>query len=178
MLLNIREMEVHDLPFDQSWQPGELDFSEYSVTQRGPLRARGVAQLFPDTGGEVRVRGHASADLEAACDRCLLPAPFHVETDFDLFYKPADSESGEEEKALDEGEAEMGFYEMPGLILDDIVQEQILLQLPMQRLCKPDCRGICPLCGANRNETECRCEARPPDDRWSGLKAIHVGGRH
>ena len=58
--------------------------------------------------------------------------------------------------------------------LEQILREQVLLQIPMQRVCKPDCQGICPVCGANRNETACRCEVHPTDDRWSALKKVHI----
>jgi uncharacterized protein len=68
----------------------------------------------------------------------------------------------------------MGFYELPGLVLEDILMEQVLLQLPMQRICSESCKGICPICGVNRNEAACQCEAHPADDRWMALKDINI----
>jgi uncharacterized protein len=176
MLLSIKEMEVRKLPFAASWAPGEIDFSDSGVAQAGPLKAEGLAELLPHTGGEVRVKGTVETTLESECDRCLGKAAFPVKAPFDLFYKPLEAEKHhpDEEAAIDEGEAEMGFYEMPGLELEDILREQVLLQLPMQRVCREDCKGICPVCGTNRNETQCHCEAHPTDDRWSALKQVHV----
>ena len=75
-------------------------------------------------------------------------------------------------KALDEGEAEMGFYDGDGLELDDVLREFVLLALPMQKLCTENCKGICPVCGQNRNEIECRCQSTVGDDRWAALKEI------
>ena len=60
----------------------------------------------------------------------------------------------EEEVEIDEGEAEIGFYEDGGMELEDILREQVLLALPMQRVCSDVCKGICPVCGKNRNETD------------------------
>lgn len=176
MLLSIKEMEVRKLPFAETWQPNGFDFSDSGVVQKGPLTAKGVAELLPNTGGEVRVKGRITGDLETECDRCLGRASYHIDTPFDLFYRPlASVENSEgEELAIDEGEAEMGFYELPGLELEDIIREQLLLQLPMQRVCREDCKGICPICGVNRNETACACEAHPPDDRWMALKDLHI----
>jgi len=174
MLLSIKEMEVRDLAFDHAWQPGEIDFTDSGATQKGPLAAKGVAKLLPDAGDEVEVKGRVTAEMEVECDRCLQPASIRVDAPFDLFYKPAGAEEESEETEIDEGEAEMGFYKMPGLELEEILREQVLLQLPMQRLCRPDCKGICPVCGGNRNEVECHCEMHPADDRWSGLRDIHV----
>jgi uncharacterized protein len=174
MLLSIKEMEVRKIPFAATFMPGEFDFAESGANQKTPLYAEGVAELLPGTGGEVRVQGRIKTGLETECDRCLARANFAIDMPFDLFYRPAESVAGLEELAIDEGEAEMGFYELPGLELEDIVREQVLLQLPMQRVCSPVCKGICPHCGANRNETDCRCEAHPGDDRWGALKNLHL----
>jgi uncharacterized protein len=174
MLLSIKEMEVRELPFAETWEPNGFDFSDPAVTQKGPLLAEGTAELLPHTGGEVRVHGRIQTDLETECDRCLGRAPFHIDTLFDLFYRPLESTVGEEEVAIDEGEAEMGFYELPGLQLEDIVREQVLLQLPMQRVCSATCKGICPVCGTNRNETNCSCQPPSGDDRWMALKDLNI----
>jgi uncharacterized protein len=176
MLLNIKEMEVRKISFTQTWKPNGFDFADSGVIQKGPLTAEGIAELIPHTGGEVRIQGRVNADLETECDRCLGRASFHIDAPFDLYYRPLETvvESANEETAIDEGEAEMGFYELPGLELEDIIREQLLLQLPMQRVCGENCRGICPICGANRNETACECEAHPGDDRWMALKDLHI----
>jgi uncharacterized protein len=174
MLLSIKEMEVRKLPFAETWEPNGFDFSDPCVIQKGPLVAQGVAELFPDTGGEVRVQGRIRADLETECDRCLGRASFQIDAPFDLFYRPMESTGHEEEVAIDEGEAEMGFYELPGLQLEEIVREQVLLQLPMQKVCSEACKGICSICGANRNENDCSCRPQTADDRWMALKDLHI----
>lgn len=174
MLLSIKELEVRKFPFAVTWKPGEFDFSDTGATQKGPMAAEGVAELLPHTGGEVRIKGSVKTELETECDRCLGRAVFPIEAQFDLFYRPEDSVQGEDEVAIDSGEAEMGFYKPPGIELEDVLREQVLLQLPMQRICKEECKGICPLCGSNRNETECHCEAHPGDDRWTALKNLHL----
>ncbi len=174
MLLTIKEMEVHPRPFDHAWQPGEIDFSDSSTRQIGPVVASGVAELIEHTGGQVRVQGRVAADLEADCDRCLAPARFHIETEFDLFYQPAGEALGEDEVAVDESEVEIGFYDLPGIELEDILREQLLLQLPMQRVCRESCKGICLVCGGNRNEIDCNCSTRSGDDRWTALESLHI----
>ena len=174
MLLSIKEMEVRKVKFAETWEPNGFVFSDPSITQKGPLTAEGVAELLPDTGGEVHIKGQIVADVETECDRCLGRASFHVDTPIDLYYRPLDSEASENETALDEGEAEMGFYEMPGLQLEDIIREQVDLALPMQKICSEACKGICPVCGVNRNETNCDCHPKSGDDRWMALKDFHV----
>ena len=110
--------------------------------------------------------------MEAECDRCLARAQFPLDTAFDLFYRPSEALAAVEEVAIDEGEAEMGFYVGLGMELEDVLREQILLSLPMQRVCSENCKGICPECGQNRNQIECHCQADAVDDRWAALKQI------
>jgi uncharacterized protein len=43
---------------------------------------------------------------------------------------------------------------------------------PMQALCRPDCGGLCPHCGGNRNLGECQCDQEPSDPRWALLQAL------
>lgn len=180
MLLTIKEMELHSVPFSRTWEPGALDFADSGAVQKTPLFAEGRAELLEDSGEQIRVQGHVKTELETECDRCLGRASFKVDTAFDLFYKPMSSVNSEvEEIAIDEGEAEIGFYELPGLELEQILTEQVLLQLPMQRVCSEMCKGICAGCGANRNEAECQCAEVPPgaapgDTRWQALKDLHV----
>jgi len=56
--------------------------------------------------------------------------------------------------------------------LTQMVRESILLELPLAPLCRVDCAGICPICGANRNDQPCSCETVATDDRWSALDAL------
>ena len=176
MLLSIKEMEVHPLPFAQTFAPGAIDFSGSSVEQSGELRTEGVARLVPYSGGDFRVKGRLQTRLWFDCDRCLSRAELPLDLAFDLFYKPAAEalKAEEDEVSVDEDEAEMGFYEMPGLELEDILREQVLFALPMQRVCRPDCRGICPVCGGNRNENPCQCESRPVSQNFDALKSLHI----
>jgi uncharacterized protein len=175
MFLSIKEMEVRKVRFDETFPPGEIDFSAAGVRQSSPLHAEGVAELLANTEGEVRVKGRLNVNLESECDRCLARAEFPIDSSFDLFYRPSESLSADEEVAIDEGEAEMGFYEGVGMELEDILREQIMLLLPMQRVCSPDCKGICPVCGKNRNETACDCREEPVNDCWSALRRISQG---
>jgi uncharacterized protein len=167
MFLSIKEMEVREVRFEETFQPAEIDFSGDGVRQASPLRSEGVAELLANTDGEVRIKGRLTVCMESECDRCLAQAQFPLDATFDLFYSPTGSITAEEEVAIDEGEAEMGFYEGAGMELEDILREQILLLLPMQRVCSDDCKGICPVCGGNRNETSCDCRIKASDDRWT-----------
>lgn len=169
MFLSIKEMELRKIRFDETLAPGQIDFSEESIHQETPLRVTGVAELLPHSEGEVRIKGNYSVEMAAVCDRCLAAARFPIAASFDLFYRPMSFIARDEEVEIDEGEAELGFYEKDEIELEDVIREQVLLALPMQRVCSDSCKGICPTCGKNRNENDCRCASSGIDPRWSAL---------
>jgi uncharacterized protein len=171
MFFHVRDLGVRAGRFDVELAPGVLEFFDPKLRQTGPLKAAGKVELVIDALEEIRVKGHLSVAMEADCDRCLEPAPFAIDSDFELYYRPV-AEGYGEEVALDESEAEMGFYEGDGIELNDVLQEYVLLALPMQRVCSENCRGICPVCGQNRNEKGCGCQAEAVDDRWAALKHL------
>src|SRR5580700_7223449 len=127
-----------------------MEYFDPGLRQVSPLEAEGSVELLEDTLGEIRVQGRLNVTMEADCDRCLESARYPVESNFDLFYRPAPparTHRPAEEVEIDEGEAELAFYEGGGLELKDILREHILLSMPMQRICSETCRGICPQCG-------------------------------
>ncbi len=174
MFFSVRELELRKARFDVSIPPGQIDYED-KVRQGSPLEALGTVELLSNTLGEIRVRGHMKVGMEADCDRCLEPVKYPLDCDFDLFYRPEPETKGHrsgEEVAIDEGESQIAFYEGAGLELNDILREHILLSLPMQYVCSETCKGICPVCGQNRNQASCGCSQRPVDDRWSALKNL------
>jgi uncharacterized protein len=172
VFFSITDLEKRKIQFDVEYPPGEIDLLDATLTQVGSLQAEGVAELLSHTLGEVRIKGHIRAAVEAACDRCLEAARTDIDSGFDLFYRPADSTPVAEEMEIAEGEIEIGFYEDDRIELEDVLREFVLLALPMQWVCGPDCKGICPICGQNRNTSACQCVVKPADDRWAALKKL------
>ena len=84
---------------------------------------------------EIRVQGHLKTRIGIACDRAEL-AEVEIDSAFDLLYRPALHTPEHAEVRLGGAEADIGFYEGEGLKLSDVIREQILLLLPMQRLCR------------------------------------------
>ena len=193
MFFHVRDLELKPVGFDVELPPGTIEFQDPKLKQAAPLHASGQAELVLGSLGEIRVKGQVQVRLQADCDRCLEPAEFPVDSGFELYYRPVDearlannaTRRGRqpeqaitaravrvEEKALDAGEAEMGFYEGDGVELNDVLREFVLLALPMQKLCDENCKGICPVCGQNRNQKDCGCQSNAGDDRWAALKEI------
>jgi uncharacterized protein len=170
MFLNVQELQLRKLPIAEVFRPGAIDFFDAQLRQISDLEVTGAAELREATM-EIRVRGSLSVRMEADCDRCLEAAVFPIAVDFDLIYRPLPTALAEE-VILTREESEIAFYRGLGLELADLVREQVLLALPMQRICRPDCRGICPVCGQNRNLVSCHCRTGWQDDRWAALRDL------
>ena len=173
-------------PFDLAKEPLEINQTlsanamEYTpdVLQSGPLSVTGQADLLIEHHGhkevveDIRLRAHYDGDFTLLCARCLDLVPQHLSGDFDLIFRPeaADSDSGE--RSISEEETEIGYYEERGLMLEDVLREQILLSLPNRTLCRSDCKGLCQHCGTNLNTAACACDRAPADPRWSALAGL------
>jgi uncharacterized protein len=171
VFIHVRDLELKPVHFDVELPPGTIEFLDPKLKQSAPLRASGQAELVMGSLGEIQVKGQVKVRLQSECDRCLESAVFPVDSEFELYYRPV-AEGYGEEKSLDASEAEMGFYEGDGLELNDVLREFVLLALPMQKLCEENCKGICPMCGQNRNQNDCNCQMVEGNDRWAALKEL------
>ena len=173
MFVSVQELELRKLVFDVDFAAGEIDLG--GLRQVGPLHAEGQAELLSNTLGEIRIHGKINVEIAAECDRCLELIRRAIDSDFDLFYRPTPDSSLPHELAIDEGEAEIGFYSGGGIELAEVMREYVLLALPMQQVCDEACKGICPQCGLNRNTGHCQCETKLVDERWTALRDLKVG---
>jgi uncharacterized protein len=158
--ITLEELELDRIVVSKTYASGTLDFHGAEFRQVAPLKVEAVAELV---GPEIRVRGHLGTRLEASCDRCLSRVGIPIERDFDLFYRPLQTIAREEEIEVPADELEVGFFSGDGIELADVVTEQVILSLPMKVVCRAECQGLCPICGANRNVKPCQCV--PPRDK-------------
>jgi len=108
------------------------------------------------TGERVTVRGAVTAVARLECARCLTSFDRAVRAPLDVFAERAGSGRRVEEQALERDEY-MKFHDGRQLDLRDEAREALLLEIPMVPLCREDCRGLCPRCGADRNAGPCEC---------------------
>ena len=125
-------------------------------------------------GRKFRLVGALRTAVEMPCSRCLEPFTIPVQTTFDLMFLPQSDapESDKVERKIDDDDVGVSFYTDDTIDLGDVVREQIYLTLPMKPLCRTDCRGLCPLCGINRNLGTCDCKSDWIDPRLAVLKGM------
>lgn len=179
MFISLQQLEQKPVRFQADVPVDDIEYDS-NLTQTSELHAKGTATLISRALGEIRIQGELTVTMSAACDRCLEPAAIPVERKFDLVYVPAAETASGGEKEVDQGGIEVGYYEGPGLELNDVLREVVLLAIPMQLTCMEECKGICPVCGQNRNQGDCDCQPNAGDDRWSKLRSIRaeIGSRN
>ena len=119
---------------------------------------------------DVFIRGHLTSSVPQVCGRCLESVPMRVRADVDVRFVPRPATGDAVELAADD--LDLCFYEADQIDLRTVIESETTLALPMKPLCRDDCRGLCPSCGANRNLTACGCDTRPPDPRLALLKDL------
>jgi uncharacterized protein len=115
--------------------------------------------------------GRMFYDQTMTCDRCLQSFTDRQEPSFELVLSH-ERETGGGEHQL--GEGDFGVWPIEGDIFEStpVWLEQVELNIPMKPLCRPDCKGLCPQCGADLNAGECGCREPLADPRWAALAAL------
>jgi uncharacterized protein len=123
-----------------------LGLSEAGVRLEGRLEPAGEGYLL---------RGTLRGELTVACARCLEPAPVPIESEMTVSFVERDEVDDDEDE---DAEDDLVAFQNGVVDLGLPIRDEILLAVPMTAICRPDCAGICPVCGRNRNLTPCDCE--------------------
>lgn len=183
MFFAIADLEREPIQFSVALPPGTIDFG-HEARQAGNLAAEGRAEVLHEHRGpkeivsDIRLKGSLQGSFEAPCARCVEPVQHLISAEFDLLFRPLGVDAGGSEYAISTQETEIGYYEKDGLALEDVLREQVLLALPARSLCQPECKGLCPRCGQNRNEAACSCDEVASDLRWEALAGLSSRIKH
>ena len=176
LLIDIPRIPPEGLDLDEALDPTSVHIEaegEFRLLPGGRLRCH--VEIVDGT--TVHVRGRLAAAVEPECGRCLERYAASVDQELDLFYLPRlpeQPEEQEDEVELSDREVVVGYYEGDRLDLGELVREQLILSLPLKRLCREDCRGLCPTCGKNLNAGACGCPPpeEPEDPRLLPLRGL------
>jgi uncharacterized protein len=135
----------------------DVAVSETSVSKEADVIAD--VALTSIVGG-INVKGAVTAPWNSECRRCLAEVTGLVVADVNEIFTP------------DEESEETYHYEDDEIDLEPLIRDAVVLALPIAPLCRDDCKGLCPNCGTNWNETTCNCEVDLRDPRWSVLDEL------
>ena len=147
----------------------ETEITEISVGgEKFPaLASSPVSFVFTNTGkGRARIEGKADFVFQAGCDRCLKPVEERREVSFTREVWAPDMAA---EPSVYEEQPFMEGFQMN---VEDLLISEIVTSWSMKILCKPDCKGICPICGRDLNTGMCDCDTFVPDPRMAAIKDI------
>lgn len=126
---------------------------------------------FSRAGGVTWIRGEVGTEVTLLCARCARPFPYRLMGTFREGYRVGEEEpKGHEEEGS--GPPVVLTLAAPILDLSELVRQHLVLAVPMAPLCRRECRGLCPTCGADRNEGDCGCIADAPDPRLEALRGF------
>ncbi|MGD0938978.1 MAG: DUF177 domain-containing protein [Terracidiphilus sp.] len=175
MEFRIIDLEKEPIEFDLEIPSGAVDLGE-EAAQLGALAVSGQAEVLHEHRGpkdvvaDIRLRGSFAGKFQVPCARCVEPVEIPLAAEYDLIFRPAAADAEATERSITAQETEIGYYQRDSLVLEDVLREQVLLSLPVRTLCKPDCKGLCPRCGADRNSQACTCVGEDP--RWEALAGL------
>jgi uncharacterized protein len=145
------------------------------------LEDGGVAEieLYSDEEN-VYATGKVKGTVTVACSRCVGPCAITLDEPVHVTFLPAhampeelDEDSADEGVELAENDLDVYPYDGETVDLEPLVREQFVLAVPFAPLCREDCLGLCPQCGADRNHAPCSCE-KPVDPRFSALQGLKL----
>jgi uncharacterized metal-binding protein YceD (DUF177 family) len=144
---------VVDLPVTAAWLAAECPDLDAKPGMAG-VTMHGVLEK---SGDDFLLRGELRGVLESPCARCLEPARVSLEVPLVVTFVEKGSADGDDE---DEDETDVVFFEGGEIDLGAELRDEILLAMPINPSCREECRGLCSVCGGNRNATPCDCEAK------------------
>jgi uncharacterized protein len=169
MLIEVSRIPPEGLDVAVPEEP--LDLGDSAGLWEGPATAR--ADLRIDRSGRgLVIGGTFVGGLALVCSRCLEPFRYQAQDRFDLYCEVALPGPVEDERALSPDELDVTYLEDGRINTDHLLRENLLLNLPVQPLCRADCRGLCPQCGANLNQGACGCEISRTDPRLQALRKL------
>ncbi len=112
--------------------------------------------------GKLHITFETETEILGSCDRCLTDVSFKVPVSVDETVNVSEGQV-----VADEDIGPYSFVEGEEIDIDELILNEILVNFPAKILCQDDCKGICPVCGKNRNIEDCGCDDTVLDPRMA-----------
>lgn len=174
MKLNAHEIEeaAKELVYEESTDSLNTLLLHGQVCDFEFPTAAAVRVDYYRAGQELFFQGHIDGTVVGHCARCLEEYTFNLGKDFFVMLVPKLDLPADVE--LSDDDLDLSFYDGDHIDLSPLMREQIVLALPTRPLCRDDCKGLCPTCGANLNTQACACTASSGASRLAILKDLKV----
>jgi uncharacterized protein len=169
MRIELENLERGGGAFAREYGAGDLEFDDQDLHLVEPVRVSGSIRRQHEV---VELNGRLVTKVAVACGRCLKSVELPIEVDFAERFTPAVAWKNEELHELQAEDLDLAVFDGESIELDDLVKEEIMLAMPGHTLCREECKGLCPVCGTDLNETSCECGANQIDSRWEKLKDL------
>lgn len=156
--LGLTSGEARRLDVGVAFDPFEFAGERYTVA---PVPARLDVSRTTGNGFALRLRFHA--ELVGPCMRCLQDASLGADVDAREIDQPGHGD-----------ELSSPYVSDQELDLRAWARDALVLELPNQLLCRPDCAGLCPICGADLNADPLHAHETEPDPRWAKLRELKL----
>ena len=156
MIIRLADLQPEGARIERKLHIGPLSFEKDLEIEVQEASLEGRVMLH-ETG--MQCQGHLTATAMVPCARCLEPFQMAVDRRFEVSYLPGPPPGlSEPEIQIFGDDLDVSYLDPEGgLDVDAMAAEQIYLEIPMKPLCRPDCKGLCPRCGANLNVEPCAC---------------------
>jgi uncharacterized protein len=160
MYLDTNNIHRNVLVFEHELELGDLEGAGPERMMVRGARLSGEAERS-DRG--IDLEAHLDATVVVGCSRCTEPFAIPLSTDFSLTLVPEAERTEQDDREVGDEEVRF-FYTQEGKAdLSSMAAEQIYLNLPLKPICHDTCKGLCPVCGVNRNIEECACSSESVD---------------
>jgi uncharacterized protein len=167
LFVEVSQIAPEGLPVDRALVLSPL---LQSGGEPAPVSDIRLAGRFGRVRGDFVFRGSIEAVIHLNCSRCLAVFPFPVRGSCHRIYRAGPLAARRDEGDFDDEDLALTPFDGVRIDLDEMVREQIYLWLPLKPLCRENCAGFCPRCGANRNAEPCGCPEEPAGSEPLTLK--------
>ncbi|MFI5177484.1 MAG: YceD family protein [Vicinamibacterales bacterium] len=167
MLLDLSRLRSGVETLTRRYKPSAFDLEHEEFRLAAPVDL--VGEVRRDAQ-KTRLTGRVTTTLECECGRCLESFTVPVDAPLDVLLLPFSENTGAAEQEVTADDLGVSYLKDNIVDLGELMREQFYLAMPMKPLCREDCKGLCPVCGINRNRETCTCEATWVDPRMDALR--------
>jgi uncharacterized protein len=151
---------IHEYHFEPSREDLGLE-SRFADTIK-------VDATLDKAGTQMVFKARIQTSSKVECDRCVAPFSIDLSPSYTMYYVWNEAEKGR----FDPSEVQVVPTGLPIIDITEDVRQVVLLAVPLKLVCREDCKGLCPRCGKNLNDSACSCTDSEMDPRWERLRDV------